>query len=99
MSAPYIKETLGEIIMSGIKTLIVQPFMIVDGVHIHEDMKGALEEQDPENNIYKHLMDTYGEPLKERLNRIKVIYKPGLGAYPGVFKLFEDHTEKALSKL
>ena len=97
MSAPYVKETLGELIMSGINTLIVQPFMIVDGVHIHEDIKGALDEQDPENKIYKHLMDTYGEPLKERLNQIRVIYKPGLGAYPGVFELFADHTEKAIS--
>jgi len=96
MSAPYIKETLGEIIMSGIKTLIVQPFMIVDGVHIHEDIKGALEEQDPENKIYKHLIDTFGEPLREKLSQIKVIYKPGLGAYQGVFELFADHTVKAL---
>ncbi len=99
MSAPYVKETLGKLIMSGIKTLIVQPFMIVDGVHIHEDISGALDEQDPSNKIFKYLMDTYGEPLKERLNRIKVIYKPGLGAYNGVFELFADHTEKALSEL
>jgi cobalamin biosynthesis Co2+ chelatase CbiK len=98
MSAPYVKEALGKLIMSGIKTLIVQPFMIVDGVHIHEDIRGVLEEQDPSNKIFKYLMDTYGEPLKERLNRIKVIYKPGLGAYPGVFELFADHTEKALSE-
>jgi len=98
MSAPYVKETLGEIIMSGIKTLIVQPFMVVDGVHIHEDIRGALDKQDPENKIFKYLMDTYGEPLKERLNQIKLIYKPGLGAYPGVFELFADHTASALSK-
>ena len=98
MSAPYARETLGEIIMSGITTLIVQPFMIVDGVHIHEDIRGALDEQDPENKIYKHLMDTFGEPLRERLSQIKVIYKPGLGAYQGVFELFADHTEKAISK-
>lgn len=97
MSGPYVKETLGKLIMSGIKTLIVQPFMIVDGVHIHEDIRGALDEQDPSNKIFKYLMDTYGEPLKERLNRMKVIYKPGLGAYPGVFELFADHTVKALS--
>ena len=97
MSAPYVKETLGELIMSGIKTLIVQPFMIIDGVHIHEDIKGALDEQDPENKIYKHLIDTYGEPLQERLNQLRVIYKPGLGAYPGVFEIFADHTVKALS--
>jgi cobalamin biosynthesis Co2+ chelatase CbiK len=96
MSAPYVKETLGELIMSGIKTLIVQPFMIVDGVHIHEDIRGALDEQDPSNKIFKYLLDTYGEPMQERLNRIKVLYKPGLGAYPGVFELFADHTEKAL---
>ena len=98
MSAPYIKETLGEIIMSGIKNLIVQPFMIVDGVHIHEDIKGALEEQDPENKIYKHLMDTYGETLRERLGELKLNYKPGLGAYPGVFELFADHTTKAITE-
>ena len=98
MSAPYVKESLGKLIMSGIKTLIVQPFMIVDGVHIHEDIRGALDEQDPSNKIFKFLMDTYGEPLKERLNRIKVIYKPGLGAYPGVFELFANHTAKALSE-
>ena len=97
MSAPYAKETLGEIIMSGIKTLVVQPFMIVDGVHIHEDIRGALHKQDPENKIFKYLMDTYGEPLRERLSRIKVIYKPGLGTYQGVFELFADHTVKALS--
>jgi len=60
MSAPYAKETLGEIIMSGIKTLIVQPFMVVDGVHIHEDIRGALDKQAPGNKIYKYLMGTYG---------------------------------------
>ena len=98
MSAPYAKETLGEIIMSGIKTLVVQPFMVVDGVHIHDDIRGALDKQDPENKIFKYLMDTYGEPLRERLNSIKVIYKPGLGAYQGVFELFADHTVEALSK-
>jgi cobalamin biosynthesis Co2+ chelatase CbiK len=98
MSAPYAKETLGEIIMSGIKTLIVQPFMVVDGVHIHEDIRGALDKQDPANKIFKYLMDTYGEPLRERLSMMKVIYKPGLGAYQGVFDLFADHTVKALSE-
>lgn len=97
MSAPYVKETLGEIIMSGIKTLIVQPFMVVDGVHIHEDIRGALDKPDPSNKTYTYLMDTYGEPLRERLSKIKVIYKPGLGAYQGVFELFADHTVKALS--
>jgi cobalamin biosynthesis Co2+ chelatase CbiK len=97
MSAPYVKETLGEIIMSGIKTLIVQPFMVVDGVHIHEDIRGALDKPDPSNKIYTYLMDTYGEPLRERLSKIKVIYKPGLGAYQGVFELFADHTVKTLS--
>jgi cobalamin biosynthesis Co2+ chelatase CbiK len=96
MSAPYVKESLGKIIMSGITTLIVQPFMVVDGVHIHEDIRGALEKQDPANKIYNYLMDTYGEPLRERLSRIRVIYKPGLGAYPGVFELFADHTVKAI---
>jgi len=98
MSAPYVKETLGEIIMSGIKTLIVQPFMVVDGVHIHEDIRGALDKPDPSNKIYTYLMDTYGEPLREKLSKIKVIYKPGLGAYQGVFELFADHTLEALSK-
>jgi cobalamin biosynthesis Co2+ chelatase CbiK len=97
MSAPYVKECLGEIIMSGIKTLIVQPFMVVDGVHIHEDMRGALDKQDPANKIYQYLMDTYGEPLRERLSKITVVYKPGLGAYPGVFELFADHTLKAIA--
>jgi cobalamin biosynthesis Co2+ chelatase CbiK len=97
MSAPYVKETLGEIIMGGITTLIVQPFMVVDGVHIHEDIRGALDKQDPANKIYKYLLDTYGEPLRERLSRIKVIYKPGLGAYPGVFELFADHTVQAIT--
>jgi cobalamin biosynthesis Co2+ chelatase CbiK len=97
MSAPYVKESLGKIIMSGITTLIVQPFMVVDGVHIHEDIRGALEKQDPANKIYNYLMDTYGEPLRERLSRVRVIYKPGLGAYPGVFELFADHTVKAIA--
>ena len=97
MSAPYVKESLGKIIMSGITTLIVQPFMVVDGVHIHEDIRGALEKQDPANKMYNYLMDTYGEPLRERLSRVRVIYKPGLGAYPGVFELFADHTVKAIA--
>ena len=98
MSAPYLKDCLGEIIMSGIKTLIVQPFMVVDGVHIHEDMRGALDKQDPGNTLYHYLMDTYGEPLRERLSGITIVYKPGLGAYPGMFELFADHTVEALSK-
>ena len=97
MSAPYVKERLGEIIMSGIKTLIIQPFMVVDGVHIHEDMRGALDQQDPENKLYHYLMNTYGEPLRERLSTLTVIYKPGLGAYPGVFALFADHTVQAIT--
>ena len=98
MSAPYVKESLGEMIMSSIKTLIVQPFMVVDGVHIHEDMRGALDQQDPANKIFQHLMDTYGEPIREKLSKITAVYKPGLGAYPGVFELFADHTLEAISK-
>lgn len=96
-SAPYCKDVLGELIMSDIKTLIIQPFMIVDGVHIHDDIKGALDGDHHDNNIYHHLLDVYGEPLKKRLELMEFIYKPGLGAYRGVFELFADHTIKALS--
>lgn len=98
MSAPYLKECLGEMIMSGITTLIVQPFMIVDGVHIQDDVRGALERQDPSNTLFNNLVDTYGEPLRERLSGIRVIYKPGLGAYQGVFELFADHTLKVITE-
>lgn len=96
-SAPYCKDVLGELIMSDIKTLIIQPFMIVDGVHIHDDIKGALDGDHHDNNIYHHLLDIYGEPLIKRLELMEFIYKPGLGAYRGVFEVFADHTVKALS--
>lgn len=96
-SPPYCKDVLGEIIMSDIKTLVVQPFMIVDGVHIHDDIKGSLE-GDHDNTIYQHLLDVYGEPLNKRLEQIALVYKPGLGAYRGVFEIFAEHTVQAISK-
>jgi sirohydrochlorin ferrochelatase len=95
--APYLGESLGELIMSGIGTLLVQPFMIVHGVHMHDDVKGALEAQDPDNKLFRFLLDRYGEPVKGRLNEIRRIYMPGLGAYPGVFNIFADHTLQSLS--
>ena len=96
-SAPYCKDILGELIMSDIKALVIQPFMIVDGVHIHDDIKGALNGDRDDNKIYRQLLDVYGEPLKKRLKEMEFVYKPGLGAYRGVFELFADHTVKALS--
>jgi sirohydrochlorin ferrochelatase len=95
--APYLGESLGELIMSGIGHLLVQPFMIVHGVHMHDDVKGALEEQDPDNKLYRFLLDRYGETVKQRLQEIRRVYMPGLGAYPGVFQIFADHTLETLS--
>jgi sirohydrochlorin ferrochelatase len=95
--APYLGESLGELIMSGIGHLLVQPFMIVHGVHMHDDVKGALEEQDPENKLYRFLLDHHGETIKQRLQEIHRVYMPGLGAYPGVFQIFADHTLEALA--
>ena len=97
-SAPYCKDVLGELIMSDIKTLVIQPFMIVDGVHIHDDIKGALNGDREDNKIYRHLLDVYGEPLKKRLKEMEFVYKPGLGVYRGIFELFADHTMQAISK-
>ncbi|MBW1838779.1 MAG: sirohydrochlorin cobaltochelatase [Deltaproteobacteria bacterium] len=96
-SAPHCRDVLGELIMSDIKTLVVQPLMIVDGVHIHEDIKGALDGGHQENKIYQHLFNTYGESFKSRLREITFVYKPGLGAYRGIFELFADHTMKAIA--
>ena len=95
--APYLGESLGELIMSGIGHLLIQPFMIVHGVHMHDDVKGALEEQNPENKLYRFLLDRHGETVKQRLQDIRRIYMPGLGAYPGVFHIFADHTQEALA--
>lgn len=95
--APYLGESLGELVMSGIEHLLIQPFMIVHGVHMHDDVKGALEEQDPENRLYRFLLVRHGEPIKQRLQEIRRVYMPGLGAYPGVFHIFADHTLEALS--
>lgn len=96
-SAPHCRDVLGELIMSDIRTLVVQPLMIVDGVHIHEDIKGALDGGHQENKIYQHLFNTYGESFKSRLREITFVYKPGLGAYRGIFELFADHTMKAIA--
>jgi len=96
-SAPYCKDVLGELIMSDIKTLVIHPFMIVDGVHIHDDIKGALNGDHYDNKIYSHLLDVDGKPLKKRLKEIEFVYNPGLCAYIGVFELFADHTVEALS--
>jgi cobalamin biosynthesis Co2+ chelatase CbiK len=96
-SAPYCRDVLGELIMSDIKTLVVQPLMIVDGVHIHEDIKGALDGEHHENEIYQHLLEVYGESFKSRLKEITFVYKPGLGAYRGIFELFADRTMKAIA--
>ncbi len=95
--APYLGESLGELIMSGINRLLIQPFMIVHGVHMHDDVKGALEEQNPENKLYRFLLDRHGEPIKQRLQEIRRVYMPGLGVYPGVFNIFAEHTLEALS--
>ncbi len=95
--APYLGEGLGDLIMSGIGSLLVQPFMIVHGVHMHKDVKGALEAQDPDNRLYRFLLDRHGEPVIQRLKEIRRVYMPGLGTYPGVFQIFADHTLKALS--
>lgn len=97
-SPPYCRDVLGELVMSGIKTLLVQPFMIVDGVHIHEDIKGTLDGDHHENKIYHHLLNNYGEPFKKRLDEIEFIYKPGLGAYRGIFEIFADHTMRVISE-
>jgi cobalamin biosynthesis Co2+ chelatase CbiK len=96
-SVPHCRDVLGELIMSDIKTLVVQPLMIVDGVHIHEDIKGALNGGHHENKIYQHLFNIYGESFKSRLKEITFVYKPGLGAYRGIFELFADRTMKALA--
>ena len=96
-SAPYCRDVLGELVMSGIKTLLIQPFMIVDGVHIHDDVKGALDGDHKENKLYRHLLENYGDSFMERLKEMECVYKPGLGAYPGVFELFADHTQRAFS--
>ncbi len=95
--APYLGESLGDLIMSGIGRLLVQPFMIVHGVHMHDDVKGALEERDPDNKLYRFLLDRHGETVQQRLQEISRVYMPGLGAYPGVFQIFADHTLEALS--
>ena len=97
-SAPVLGESLGDLIMSGIENLFIQPFMIVDGVHMHDDVRGALEKQDPDNTLYRFLLHRYGEPIKKRLQEIRCAYMPGLGAYPGVFELFADHTIRALAQ-
>lgn len=96
-SAPYCRDILGELVMSGIKTLLIQPFMIVDGVHIHDDIRGALDGDHNENKLYRHLLESYGDSFKERLREIECVYKPGLGAYRGVFEIFADHTLRAFS--
>lgn len=96
-SAPYCSDVIGELIVGDIKTLVIQPLMIVDGVHIHDDIKGALEGDHDNNKLYHHLLDTYGEPIKKRIREITFVYKPGLGAYRGIFELFADHTIRALS--
>jgi len=96
-SAPYCRDVLGELVMSGINTLLVQPFMIVDGVHIHDDIKGALDGDHNESKLYRYLLENYGGSFKERLREIECVYKPGLGAYRGVFELFADHTLRAFS--
>jgi len=96
-SSPYCKDILGELIMSDIRTLVVQPLMIVDGVHIHEDIREALDGTLDGSELYHHLLDNYGEPIKKRLREITFVYKPGLGAYRGIFELFSDHTMRALS--
>jgi len=95
-SAPYCKDILGELIMSNIRTLVVQPFMIVDGVHIHENIKGALSGDLKDNELYQHLLNNYGEPIKRRLREITFVYKAGLGAYQGIFELFANHTLRAI---
>ena len=95
-SAPYCRDVLGELIMSPAKRLVIQPFMMVDGVHIHDDIRGALEGKH-DNALYRHLLSLYGEALNERLRETECIYKPGLGAYRGVFEIFADHTLEALS--
>jgi cobalamin biosynthesis Co2+ chelatase CbiK len=96
-SAPFLGESLGELIMSDIKNLFIQPFMIVDGVHMH-DVRGALESQDPDNALYRFLFQRYGEIVKTRLQGMSRTYLPALGSYPGIFELFTDHTVKALSQ-
>lgn len=96
-SAPYCRDVLGKLIVGDIKTLVVQPLMIVDGVHIHESIKKALDGARDESKLFHHLLDTYGEPIREKLGEITFIYKPGLGAYRGIFELFADHTIRALS--
>jgi len=95
-SAPYCKDILGELIMSDIKTLLIQPFMIVDGVHIHKEIKGALSGELKDSKLYQYLLNTYGEAIKPRVREIAFVYKPGLGAYQGVFELFANHTLKSI---
>ena len=96
-SAPYCRDVVGELIMSDIKRLVIQPFMIVDGVHIHEDIKGAFEGNQDENELAHHLFTTYGDSFMQRIKEIEFIYKPGLGVYRGIFEMFADHTTRALS--
>jgi cobalamin biosynthesis Co2+ chelatase CbiK len=94
-SAPYCRDVLGELIMSGISAMLVQPFMVVDGVHIHDDIRGAFEGTQPENKLYRYLLERYNGEFTQRLKEITFIYKPGLGAYQGIVEIFADHTVKA----
>ena len=48
--------------------------------------------------LHTLLLNNYGEPFKKRLEEIEVIYKPGLGAYRGMFESFADHTMRVISE-
>jgi sirohydrochlorin ferrochelatase len=97
-SPPFAKDCLATLLLSGVKHLIIQPFMIVDGVHIDEVRKGLDVHAGP-HSWHRELSEAYGEILRTRLLDFEFTFMPALGCYGGVFDIFFDHALRAQSPM
>ncbi|RZB36584.1 MAG: sirohydrochlorin cobaltochelatase [Desulfobacteraceae bacterium Eth-SRB2] len=78
---PAKEKIVEEVKKAGFKKVRIIPFMLVAGVHFHEDLAGN-------EDSWKSAFE------KEKI--FVTLEKKGLGSYPGIIDIFSKHIQEAL---
>jgi len=78
---PAKEKIVEEVKKAGFKKVRIIPFMLVAGVHFHEDLAGN-------EDSWKSTFE------KEKI--FVTLEKKGLGSYPGIIDIFSKHIQEAL---
>lgn len=79
--SPDFEDVLEELQKNRIEKVILFPFMLVAGDHVHHDLEGEA--------------DSWAEKLRERGIAVETIYK-GLGEYPAFQKIYVEKVRRLL---